>query len=76
MRFGQLRHEIDRLHKELKQEALKLQPVESFKMALAIDKTFQDIVSNIDLVERNVLETVTEAISKAFVGSSYERLSS
>ena len=79
MRFGQVRHEIDRLHTELRQRVLqcatpdrKVYDQDQVNVILSgicreADRVFSDIVANLDHLEATVVETIVETVAKAYV---------
>src|ERR1035437_2547461 len=72
MRFGQFRHFIDETHDRLSNrvtpgryqtdEQAELNKV-LIQIRQDIDREFEAIVNNLDFLERNVFETVTEAVA-------------
>jgi hypothetical protein len=83
MRFGQARHEIDRLHQHLinrinhfKDNLDPMISVDEFKEILnriraIADRSFQDVVCNLDHLENSVVESIVEHVSKAYVEGKY-----
>ena len=80
MRFGQARHEVDRLHKELIDKInFFMEPERNAPVAAAdfnetllriratADRAFEDVVCNLDHLENTVVETIVETIAKAYV---------
>ncbi|MCK9462613.1 MAG: hypothetical protein M0R80_23590 [Proteobacteria bacterium] len=89
MRFGQARHEIDRLRKEVIDkinffmEPERNSPVkaEDFNETLrrikaTADRAFEDVVCNLDHLENTVVESIVEHVAKAYIEGKYGQGSS